>query len=183
MDFTKRTIFKIFAKKRAASKGRSPILPLLGAGGFSLHAFNRVQFDTFRSEAGSASYFSPQIFRACIPLVRVPKLRFSSKYSGLLRFPQGLEILGDPVVNHCVQRRTSRRTPSSRANSSYMYQNYVLVVNTRSSSALPNRRLPSCRGPRGKFNCVADHIQHHKFSTSTPSWSFCHRLDPSETRS
>ena len=69
--------------------------------------FNRVQFDTFRSEAGSASYFSPQIFRACIPLVRVPKLRFSSKYSGLLRFPQGLEILGDPVVNHCVQSRTS----------------------------------------------------------------------------
>ena len=44
----------------------------------------------------SESYFSPQIFRACIPLVRVPKLRFSSKYSGLLRFPQGLEILGDP---------------------------------------------------------------------------------------
>ena len=34
MDFTKRTIFKIFAKKRAASKGRSTMLPLLGAGGF-----------------------------------------------------------------------------------------------------------------------------------------------------
>ena len=153
MDFTKRTIFKIFAKKRAASKGRSPILPLLGAGGFSLHAFNRVQFDTFRSEAGSASYASPQ------------------------------HLFALWLISPHARSRTSRRTPSSRANSSYMYQNYVLVVNTRRSSALPNRRLPSCRGPRGKFNCVADHIQHHKFSTSTPSWFSCHRLDPSETRS
>ena len=87
------------------------------------------------------------------------------------------------LISLHARSRTSRRTPSSRANSSYMYQNYVLVVNTRSSSALPNRRLPSCRGPRGKFNCVADHIQHHKFSTSTRAWFSYHRLDPSEPRS
>ena len=62
---------------------------------------------------------------------------------------------------------------SSRANSSYMYLNYVQVVNTRSSSALPNRRFSSCWGPRGKFNRVADHIQHHKFSNSRRAWSFC----------
>ena len=117
MDFTKRTIFKIFAKKRAASKGRSPILPLLGAGGFSLHAFNRVQFDTFRSEAGSASYASPQ------------------------------HLFALWLISPHARSRTSRRTPSSRANSSYMYQNYVLVVNTRRSSALPNRRCPPAGDP------------------------------------
>ena len=63
----------------------------------------------------------------------------------------------------------------TRAYSSYMYLNYVQVVNTRSSSALPNRRFPSCRGPHGKFNCVADHIQHHKFSNNRPSWFLRHR--------
>jgi len=74
-----------------------------------------------------------------------------------------------------VAGRTLRRRSSSRATPSYMYLNYVQVVNTRGSSAFPNRRLPSCRGPRWKINCVADPIQHHKFSNNRPSWFLRHR--------
>ena len=71
MDFTKRTIFKIFAKKRAASKGRSPILPLLGAGGFSLHVLTvcnstRLEVKLDRRRTPHHSTFSPCGSLACM---------------------------------------------------------------------------------------------------------------------
>lgn len=40
---------------------------------------------------------------AGIPLVRVPKPRFSSKYSGQLRSPQELKIIGAPGVCYAIR--------------------------------------------------------------------------------
>lgn len=41
-------------------------------------------------------------YLAGIPLVHVPKPRFSSKYSGLLRSPQELKIIGGPRGMHAL---------------------------------------------------------------------------------
>ena len=89
----------------------------------------------------------------------LPRVRGNARMSAL---GNGITDASDPIP---------RRRRASRANPSYMYLNYVQVVNTRGSSALPNRRLPSCRGPRGKFTRAADPIQHHKFSSTIVSWS------------
>ena len=52
---------------------------------------------------------------AGIPLVRVPKPRFSSKYSGQLRSPQELKIIGGPRGMLCNQDFLSRGLPHQQA--------------------------------------------------------------------
>ena len=64
-------------------------------------------------------------------------------------------------------RRRRRRIPSSRANPSYMYQNYVLVVSTRGSSALPTN-LKFAGTPVVSHVDAEHHTQHHKQTTNRP---------------
>ena len=89
----------------------------------------------------------------------------------------------EPCSLSCrAARRTRHRILSARANPSYMYQSCSIRITTGNPPCFSSKYSGQHRFPQKlKFPGtpwsvsyrVADHTQHHKRTTSRPSWSFC----------
>ena len=76
------------------------LLPLLEKFNIVVLLLSRCRRHGITESVGRSSGVTAHKMR-CIAdttLVRVPKFRFGSKYSGVLRSPQELKIIGDPIV-------------------------------------------------------------------------------------